>query len=321
MIVVMQIKVLKFGGTSQLHTTYEMILSIINKDPHSKYIIILSAITGITNKLIEFVDTKNFSIWNQVIEINKKLSINYNSFLQSMEEKLWDLENDKIEIIAMGEFMTTNILNDYLVSNNIKSKFVSSFESIKSSHPNNNSLYNKGQFIVNNNLLFNHLENNQVLIIPGFSGLSSYNEPCLLGRGGSDTTGSIIAAAVNALEYQIWTDVDGIFSSDPRKIKNTFLIKNIGYNQAQEIAAMGAKVIHPFCILPCAQKNIPILIKNTFNKDGHCTIISHYISKLPPTNVTIQGNVTVFKITSSNMWNNYGFVFDIFSTFKNTMLM
>ena len=312
----MQIKVLKFGGTSQKSSTYEFLYSMINDDPQTKYIIILSAISGITNKLLDFINTKNFSIWNEILDINKQLAKVDNLFIKSMEEKLWDLENDKIEIIAMGEFFTTNILNDYLISKNIKSKFVSSFDVIKSSLP-NNQLYNKGEFVVNSQVLFNYLENNQVLIIPGFSGISSEMKPCLLGRGGSDTTGSIIAAAVNATEYQIWTDVDGIYSSDPRKVKNTFLIKNIVYGQAQEIAAMGAKVIHPFCILPCAEKNIPILIKNTFNENAPGTLInSNNIIKNDLIAVTIQGSVTVFKITSTNMWNNYGFVYDIFSTFK-----
>jgi len=310
----MQIKVLKFGGTSQLSSTYEMILSILNNNPDTKYIIVLSAMSGVTNKLLDFVNTKDFNIWNEVIEMNKELSKMENNFINTMEEKLWDLENNGIEIIAMGEFFTTNILNDFLNYNNIKSKFVSSFEIIKSSLPNNISFYNKGEFKVNSSLLLSHLENNQVLIIPGFSGLSSDNKPCLLGRGGSDTTGSILAAAIKAIEYQIWTDVDGIFSSDPKKIKNTFLIKNIGYSQAQEIAAMGAKIIHPFCILPCAENNIPILIKNTFNENGTGTLISNEFSN--PLNVTIQGNVTVFKITSNNMWNNFGFVYDIFSIFK-----
>jgi len=234
-----------------------------------------------------------------------------------MKNKLWDLDNDKIEIVAMGEFFTTNILNDFLNTNNIKSKFISSFNIIKSNQANFNSMYNKGEFQVNSNKILYELQNNKVIIIPGFSGSSSDNKPCLLGRGGSDTSGSIIAAAVNASEYQIWTDVNGIYSSDPRKISNTFLIEHIGYNASQEIAAMGAKVIHPYCILPCAVKEIPILIKNTFNRKKMPTEISNkLIQKDTIYGVTIQENVKVFKITSQNMWNNYGFVYDIFSTFK-----
>lgn len=312
----MIIKVLKFGGTSQNNKAYEMIKNIIKREPETRFIIILSAISNVTNKLIEFVNTKNFSIWNEVIQMNIELAkTKENKFIVSMENKLWNLENDQIEIIAMGEFFTTNILNEYLNSKNIRSKFISSFDVIKSTQSNNNSFYNKGEYVVNEDIIFDTLEDNQVVIIPGFSGHSSDNKPCLLGRGGSDTTGSIIAASVDAIEYEIWTDVNGIYSSDPRKINNTFLIKNIGYNQAQEIAAMGAKVIHPFCILPCANKNIPIIIKNTFNELAESTVIDSN-NKNDSIVITIQGNVTVFNITSANMWNNYGFVYDIFSIFK-----
>lgn len=315
------IKVLKFGGTSQTKETYKMINEIINSESNNKFIIVLSAIKGITNKLLDFVNTKNFKLWHEILEINKSLNDslynNESKFIKYMENKLWDLDNDKIEIVAMGEFFTTNILNDYLNENNIKSKFISSFDIIKSNQPNFNSMYNKGEFIVDSNKILFELQNNKVIIIPGFSGSSLDNKPCLLGRGGSDTSGSIIAAAVNATEYQIWTDVDGIFSSDPRKISNTFIIKNIGYNASQEIAAMGAKIIHPYCILPCAVKQIPILIKNTFNKNTAPTEISNkFIQKDNLYGVTLQENVKVFKITSQNMWNNYGFVYDIFSTFK-----
>ena len=317
----MNIKVLKFGGTSQIINTYKMISSIIKKDQQNKYIVVLSAVSNVTNKLIEFVNTKNFSIWDEVIEMNKKLvpdRFESIDFIKNIKEKSWDLDNDKIEIIAMGEFFTTNILNDYLNRDGIKSNFVSSFDVINSNEQNNNTFYNKGQFTVNSKILLENLATHQVLVVPGFSGVSSDGKPCLLGRGGSDTSGSIIAASVNACEYQIWTDVDGIYSSDPRKIKDTFLIKNIGYSQAQEVAAMGAKVIHPFCILPCAQKNIPILIKNTFNPDNECTVINNQpnLSKNKLIGITIQPNITVFKITSINMWNNYGFVYHIFSIFK-----
>jgi aspartate kinase len=311
-----EIKVLKFGGTSQKISTYEMIADIVMQSKQ-KTVIVLSAAKGCTNMLLDFVSTKNFAHWNDVIQINNKINNNKsNEFISSMENKLWDLENDKIEIVAMGEFFTTNILNDYLKDHyNIKSEFISSFDVIKSNKP-NTSMYNNGEFIVNSELIFNKLKHNQVVIIPGFSGSSSDNKPCLLGRGGSDTSGSIIAAAINAIEYQIWTDVDGIYSFDPRKIKSARLIENIGYNASQEIAAMGAKVIHPYCILPCANKKIPIVIKNTFNKEAKSTTICEKIVNKGIYAITVQENVKVIKITSENMWNNYGFVYDIFATFK-----
>jgi len=196
---------------------------------------------------------------------------------------------------------------------------MSSFDIIKSNLP-NNGLYNKGEFTVNAEKILTVFQESNVIIVPGFSGYSSDNKPCLLGRGGSDTTGSILASAINASVYEIWTDVNGLYSSDPRVITDTFIIPHISYNVSQEIAAMGAKIIHPFCILPCAEKNIPIVIKNTFDPSTKVnTVISNFQNYSIYNNlfaITLQKNVTVFKITSINMWNNFGFVYDIFSIFK-----
>jgi diaminopimelate decarboxylase/aspartate kinase len=316
----MNIKVLKFGGSSQLFTTYKMILDIINSHNDTKFVIVLSAIKGITNKLLEFIQSKNFSVWNDIIDINKTLSVEslglVDDFITHMENKFWDVNDDKIEIVSIGEFFTTHILNTFLNNNNVKSKWLSSYEVIKSNQ-NNIGLYNKGEFSVDSEKIINQFTTNQVVVIPGFSGSALDNKPCLLGRGGSDTTGSIIAHSLYASSYEIWTDVDGIYSSDPRKIKDTFIIPSINFNIAQEIAAMGAKVIHPYCILPCAERHIPIVIKNTFNPSADITTnINSHINKDNVYAVALQENVKVFKITSVNMWNNYGFVFDIFSVFK-----
>lgn len=314
------IKVLKFGGSSQLVSTYQLIKNIINDNKDTKFVIVLSAVKNITNKLIEFVNTKNYTIWNDIISINEKLSIDTNNYCIDFIEKnksiQWNFDKDCVEIISIGEFFTTQILNEYLNNNNIKSKWISSYDVIKSNQD-NIGISNKGEFNVNSNIILDSLDNHQVVIIPGFSGSTFMNQPCLLGRGGSDTTGSIIASAIDADDYEIWTDVNGIYSSDPRKIKNTFIIPSIDYNSAQEIAAMGGKVIHPFCILPCAQKNIPIIIKNTFEPNNtNTTKIHKDFSKNNIYAIGLQDNVKVFKITSLNMWNNYGFVFDIFSVFK-----
>ena len=238
----MNIVVLKYGGSSQTLDTYNLIANRVN-NKSNKYIIVLSAIKGITNKLINFTSTKNFNSWNEILLENNNFCINCvnerTTFNIEMENTLWDLEKDKIKIIAMGEFFTTHILNHFLQKKGIKSKFLSSFDIIKSNQK-NIGFYNKGEFVANSEILLNELNNNDVLVIPGFSGTSINDEPCILGRGGSDTTGSIIASSINAKCYEIWTDVDGIYTCDPRFIKNTKIINYINYNAAQEIAAAGS---------------------------------------------------------------------------------
>ena len=312
----------KFGGTSQTYSTYNMILQKLEQiKDKTKVVIVLSAISGITNKLLDLVlHNKNtiFDIIEQNYLLASKCNVNIkevseNFIAECMTKKTLD---DQISIVSKGEFFTASILNNFLQLHNIESNFVSSLDVISSNQENNN-LYNKGEFTVDSKKIISNFESCDVIIIPGFSGRTSYNKCCLLGRGGSDTTGSIIAAALNASLYEIWTDVNGIYSSDPRKITNTFINEIVHYDAAQEVAAMGAKVIHPYCILPCAVKSIPIYIKNTFNPDGLSTVICDKLNNTVY-GITLQDNVKVFKITSLNMWNNYGFVYDIFSTFKNS---
>lgn len=312
----------KFGGTSQSHSTYNMILQKLEQiKDKTKVVIVLSAISGITNKLLDFaISGKNtiFDVIEQNYLLATKCNVNIKEVSETFISECMNKKSldDQISIVSKGEFFTGNILNKFLQINNIKSNFISSLDTIYSNQE-NFSLYNKGEFNVEVDKIYSNFELYDVIIIPGFSGRTPNNNCCLLGRGGSDTSGSIIAAALNASLYEIWTDVNGIYSSDPRKITNTFINEIVHYDAAQEVAAMGAKVIHPYCILPCAEKSIPIYIKNTFNPDGLSTIICNTLNN-SIYGVTIQDNVKVFKVTSLNMWNNYGFVYDIFSTFKNS---
>ena len=314
--------VLKFGGTSQLKSTYELITDILNNsDDNTKFIIILSAQSEITNELLKYVtnntDDQLKIIINKNLNLANDCNVNIEDYITEFKNKCIYAINDPISIVASGEFFTCNILNNFLLKNKIKSELISSLKVI-SSDIENIDFNNKGNFTVNDLIIKNKLIDNKVIVIPGFSGVTPSGKCCLLGRGGSDTSGSIVAAALNAIKYEIWTDVCGIYSADPRKIKNTKIIKSINYNIAQEIAAMGAKVIHPYSILPCAKKNIPIIIKNTFNPYQESTLIQNDFENEFNNiyGITVQDNVKVFKITSFNMWNNYGFVYDIFSIFK-----
>jgi diaminopimelate decarboxylase/aspartate kinase len=249
-------------------------------------------------------------------ELACSLNVNIDDIIDNFQTQCLNAKtlDDEINIVSKGEFFTCHILNRYLCQNKIKSQFVSSLDIICCSLE-NTSMYNKGEFVVNPVKIINSLQIFNVTVVPGFSASTPSNKCCLLGRGGSDTTGSIIASAINASVYEIWTDVNGIFSSDPRKISNTFINPSINYDAAQEVAAMGAKVIHPYCILPCAIKNIPICIFNTFDPHAQSTVICA-TNNNNIYGVTMQDNVKLFKISSLNMWNNYGFVYDIFSVFK-----
>jgi aspartate kinase len=139
-----------------------------------------------------------------------------------------------------------------------------------------------------------------------------------LGRGGSDTTGAIIANMLSAIFYEVWTDVEGIYTADPRIVNDVKHIQNISYDLIQELAAMGAKVMHPLSIIPCQSKSIPIYVKSTFNINGKYTKI--YNEDFNDTCIAIQKNVSVFHIKSMDMWNSYGFVNDIFRRFSQNQV-
>ena len=154
---------------------------------------------------------------------------------------------------------------------------------------------------------------NNIIIAQGFIASSPLGKPHLLGRGGSDTTGSIIANMVGALFFEVWTDVEGVYIADPRIVNNVKHIDTISYDLIQELASMGAKIMHPLSIIPCQLKSIPIYVKSTFNLNGKQTKIHN--DDFNDICIAVQKNVSVFHIKSMNMWNYYGFVQDIFRRF------
>lgn len=314
-------RVIKLGGSSQTKEGYDTLFNqLLN---NKKTVIVVSAIKEVTNNLIK----SNKESLEYVKEVNLKLSqelLLNNSFLeedfQDLCLKLDSNKNtiqDKINLVSIGETFTARILNEYLISKGLQSIFIDSTEFINCNLL-NTELFNKGEFTVDKEYIFNVFKTKDIVVVPGFRGKNIKNEISLMGRGGSDTTGSIISSALESEEYQIWTDVNGIYSGDPNKLFKTNLINSISYDAAQEISAMGAKVIHPYCIRPCKLHNIPIIIKNTYDINSQGTIIEkNDSSKNSIYAITNQSNISVFKIESLNMWNNYGFVYDIFSKFKD----
>ena len=321
--------VIKLGGTSQTSDGYKNLLNEIKINSEYKIIIVVSAIKNITNLSLDYINDNNLNSLNNIISINKKLCDDLNLSHDCIDEiskklnfltmKGHSIQNN-IDIVSSGETFTGTILNKFLLENNINSTYLDSTDIIYSNVNNIDScLYNKGHFEVNNFKLLNLLKNKDVIVIPGFRASTPSKNICLMGRGGSDTTGSIIAASIKADKYMIWTDVNGIFSGDPNIVIHANIIPSISYNAAQEISAMGAKVIHPYCIKPCMEAGIPIHIRNTYNLSSKHTIIENCLGGSDKSiySITNQSKISVFKIKSLNMWNNYGFVYHIFSMFKD----
>jgi len=337
--------VIKLGGTSQCKTAYDKLLLYIEEliDDTYKVYIVLSAVSGVTNLLERYTKTKDYTYIIDVLELNEKLidelfpsdEYSYNSnkpqsLLDEFEKQLkllidsyTDLDdiNIKSKIIGFGEIMSTKIFHFYFELNKKKREV-----SEEDQRENNSVLLNSYDYIRTSKEVYelypcveftcHKIQDHNfvnIFILQGFIASDSNSNPTLLGRGGSDTTGSLVAHTVNAERYEVWTDVDGIYTADPRICDSVKKIKNISYNICKEIASLGAKVMHPLSILPCESKSIPIIVKSSFtNSDGT------YISNLNDSHdiIAIQNDVTLFNIKSENMWNAYGFVADIFRRFS-----
>lgn len=326
-------KVIKLGGTSQCKIGYDNLIEILQTDNNIIYVIVLSAVSGTTNLLCRFTETKDKQYISTLLEKHYKLlnelSLSLDlikneiAYLNILIETFINAEyNDiylKSEIIGYGEKLSTKIFNLYLSNKQIESELLNSYLYVKSK---------KEIYQCNESAEFHVISDFQkdiskyksnIFILQGFIGTTPSNNKILLGRGGSDTTGSLFANNLNAVEYQVWTDVNGIYTLDPNISSNAKLIKHIDYELIQELSAMGAKVMHPLSIQPCAEKHIPIIVKNTFNRDSLFGDVNTIISSKINTQdifIATQKSQTVYNITSPDMWNAYGFVYDIFRRFS-----
>lgn len=329
--------ILKFGGSSLTKFGFNVIIEQINKRLCESYkvIIVLSAIKNTTNNLIKIANMVNKehikkiykNIYNNHINLCNELNLNIN--IDNIFEDLLKCINDdkdllihkKIKIISYGEILSTNIFYQY-ATNTHDTQLLNASEFIKCSVNSDkidvNNFTVDGTFYCDSDKIKCLTKNNKLTITQGFIASTTDDKICILTRSGSDTSASLIGSAVDADIVEIWTDVDGIYTADPNMISSAKLIKNISYDVCQELSAMGASIIHPYCIKPCQEKNIPIHIHNTYNFDLEHSVIDNKfdldnINKIY--SITNQKNVTTFNIQTLDMWNNYGFVHDIFNVF------
>lgn len=329
--------VIKLGGTSQCVVGYGEILKIASVTT-KPLVIVLSAVSGVTNLLVNFVNTKIMDNIDKAIDKNRQLCTSLkmgdeiNDGMEQIYQSLINLCNEYIlakgdvvkyqaTIIGFGELMSTYLLSFFFTFNKIEFVLADAKNFIKTKKE-TYKLYPTCAFYGDVSNFNMTIDDAKIVITQGFVGSTPSGRCVLLGRGGSDTTGSIIAEMLNASEYQVWTDVDGIYTTDPRIIPTAQRIAEIEYSMVREISHMGAKVMHPLSILPCESKNIPIIVKNTFNIDSKGTIIKKLDDISPRTCentafVAVRSNITLFKIESPEMSTGHGFVNEIFTKFTN----
>lgn len=336
-------KILKFGGTSVgSPERMKKLLDIIN--PAEEQIVVLSAVSGTTNSLVE--------ISNQLLKENKQeantlihalhqkykefviellpegdfraqgeevIAYHFN-FLQSLANDLFTSIEEKI-VLAQGELLSTTLYHIYLKSIGVPSVLLPALDFMKIDEDNEPDIefttQNLTPLLVKN-------KGNKLFITQGFICRNSFGEVDNLRRGGSDYTASLLGAAILAEEVQIWTDIDGMHNNDPRIVKGTKPIAQLSFDEAAELAYFGAKILHPQSVFPAQKYKIPVRLLNTMEPKAAGTVISAESEKGKIKSIAAKDGITAIKIQSSRMLLAYGFlrrIFEIFERYKTPIDM
>jgi aspartokinase/homoserine dehydrogenase 1 len=336
-------RILKFGGSSV--GSPERILQVI--DILQNYIdkkilsaVVFSAFQGVTDNLIELskkavagdkfylnaleeLQQRHLTAINELIpEANKKFLIKRIIVLFDQLRELTqgvfllkELTTRTLDnIVSFGERLSTIIITEAMLNRGFKVEYLDARNIIKTDGNFGNA---KVDFRITNKKIENYFKtHDKVQIVTGFIGSNSNNETTTLGRGGSDYTASILGAALNSSLIEIWTDVDGILTADPKKVENAFPIKAVTYEEAMELSHFGAKVIYPPTMQPALEKKIKMVIKNTFNPKFKGTLV---LGRQPNIAFSVKGtssidDITLLTITGSGMIGVPGIASRLFSS-------
>lgn len=335
---------MKFGGTS-VGSPERMkdVASLITKSGEPVFVV-LSAMSGTTNSLVEISDylyKKNPEGANDIINRLEKTYMkhvdelystekwknetkeflqNEFNYLRSFTKDLFTSFEEK-SIVAQGEIMSTNMVTNYLKECGYNAVLLSALDFMctdKNAEPDSAYIREK---------LLKLLEQNpgqQVYITQGFICRNAYGEIDNLQRGGSDYTASLVGAAINADEIQIWTDIDGMHNNDPRVVDKTEAVRQLHFEEAAELAYFGAKILHPTCVQPAKYAGIPVRLLNTMDPSAPGTIINNETETGKIKAVAAKDNIIAIKIKSSRMLLATGFlrkVFEIFESYQTAIDM
>ena len=337
-------KVMKFGGTS-VGSPERMkgVASLVTESGEPTFIV-LSAMSGTTNSLVEISDylyKKNPEGANEVINNLEKKYMQHVEELYSTEEMKQTTREflqgefnylrsftkdlftsfEEKSIVAQGEMMSTNMVVNYLKEQGVKAVLLNALDFMrtdKNAEPDPQYIKEKLSAIMEEN------QGYQIYITQGFICRNAYGEVDNLQRGGSDYTASLIGAALPADEIQIWTDIDGMHNNDPRVVEHTEAVRQLNFEEAAELAYFGAKILHPTCVQPAKYAGIPVRLKNTMDPKADGTIIDNVIVRGKIKAVAAKDNITAIKIKSSRMLLATGFlrkVFEIFESYQTPIDM
>lgn len=344
--------VMKFGGTSVAN--FEAItrtIFIIGSKLDQKPVVVVSALSKVTDLLYKIADsaasgsgaeTKELlgQLRERHVNLTKELLEQSPMLLEKALDRVNEIcdeldalanaicavgelsDRNKAIIISNGELLSSTIICHTMNAKGIKTGFIDARSMMVT-----NDSYLKGEPIVDEivervpGIVAQAYEGMNAVITQGFIASNMAGEQTVLGRGGSDYSASLIGMAVDAERIEIWTDVDGVRSADPRKVKNTKYLEKISFEEAAEMAHFGAKVLHPLTIEPAVKKNIPLYVLNSMNPSGKGTaILRNELIEDGVKSVSFKENIKVINIFSMKMINTSGFLRQVFEIFSENRI-
>ena len=337
-------KIMKFGGTSvgkpeRMH----QVSQLITRD-NEPTIVVLSALSGTTNALVEISKSLGLADKKAATEKVEILEKQYRAFIlellsgEALREKANEIITEHFEflkitqkislsdalnkdILAQGELMSTKLFSLYLEQEKIEHALLPALDFMQLDLNDEPDLVAIAEKI--KKVLAAHPTSN-LFITQGYICRNAKGEVDNLKRGGSDYTASLIAAAVHASVCEIWTDIDGMHNNDPRVVEKTVAIEQLSFDEAAELAYFGAKILHPTCIWPAQQENIPVRLLNTMQPTALGTVIKKEAGSVGVKAVAAKDSIIAVKIKSSRMLLAYGFlrkIFEVFEKYKTSIDM
>jgi aspartate kinase len=332
-------KVLKFGGTS-VGSAERMKAAADLINNHEEKIVVLSAMSGTTNALVEICSALDKNKTDQAVEIinsleekysevinqlfskkefkekGRKLISDHFDFIRSFSKEDFSIAEDLSgkKILAQGELISTELFHLYLTEQKTDAVLLPALNFMRidtNSEPDN--------YYIKENLAreLQSYPDKKIFITQGYICKNLYGEIDNLKRGGSDYTASLIGAAINSEEVQIWTDISGFHNNDPRYVENTYPVSRLSFDEAAELAYFGAKILHPSSVMPAKIANIPVRLKNTMKPEDEGTLITDKPTGDGIKAVAAKDGITAVKIKSGRMLLAYGFLTKVFQVFEH----
>jgi aspartate kinase len=329
-------KVMKFGGTSVGKPERMHHIAGLVSNENEPVIVVLSALSGTTNALVEIGDAIARGDRNGAKQSIDKLEAHYQAFVKDLVKKEASLAKAKAiiaehfeflniilkisfsealskDILAQGELLSTKLFCTYLEEQGKDHLLLPALEFMSIDAYDEPQI---GSIKVKLTQLLNQHKGTKIFVTQGYICRNARGEVDNLKRGGSDYSASLIAAAINASVCEIWTDIDGMHNNDPRVVKKTVPIEQMSFEEAAELAYFGAKILHPASIWPAQLYKIPVKLLNTMEPKAKGTLITEEAGSVGVKAVAAKDNIIAIRIKSSRMLLAYGFLRKIFEVFE-----